>query len=377
MVRRIKSIPLVEVIICFMSLYIILKYSIKKSKIFYIDELIEETLSITTLPSVILLYFGIKLISPLFKKHIALIKEDVNSFSFNKEKKVTDEWNYLRLVLSNNEVQSTEEDLEKSMIARIEKLPYFDSLHQLKEVNLLFIKEIIKSLKLKHLPRNFIIKKSQSSLLEILFIEKGTIGVYINTDNSSLIFNIRDIYCDTNNLLKAISLKVDSKEAFIFNLKPGKLLEAIDVVNEQIIKKNKSKIILEEEAKKESENDKSEIAIKLNTSKQLRKELFNKEEIISSLNSNTKPIVDLLKKKHQISSKLKKTRRKLSRFHLNNIRYFFKEDFHNIFHFFKQSIELDNGLAGLNIIYLNNYNNEKSNEMIIMRVNDYQILNNN
>lgn len=383
MSRRTTSLPLIEIFICIMSMYIIFKYSIKKSKIFYIDELIEETFSIITLPLIILIYFGIKFTFSFFKQQkqkqnqqISLHTIENSSFSFVKQKQVTDEWNYLRLVLTNSNIQY-EENLENSMISRIEKLSCFESFHIHNETNYLFLKEIIKSLKLKHLPKDFIIKKSQSSFLEILFIEKGSIGVYLNTENSSLLYSIKDIYCDTSNNLKSISLKVDSKEAFIFNLKPGKLLDSIDAVNNQIIKKNKSKLILGEEEKQEPIKDKSDINIKLNTSHQLKKELFNKDDILSTLNSFTKPILDILKKKHQISNKVKKGKRKLSRIHLNNLRYFFKEDFHNIFHFFKQSIEYDNGLTGLNIIYLNNYNSDKSNEMVIMRVNDYQILNNN
>ena len=377
-----KSLDYVLIIMCF---YIFYKYFNKNLELYYLDEYIEQTFPILAFPLIILFKLIITLIDKFSRKVICLEKSNTNFSIIQKITipsipiaKIQEDWNYNRLLLSNfdsNQANNnvvdiiSNQELVCSMQLRVNKLPLFNAFNILNSQYISFTKEIIKFLKLKHLPKNFLIKKPHSSLNDIIFIERGSIGVYLKVESTNLnIFIVKDIYSDTNNFLKIVSMKVDSPDCLLFYIKSNKLFEIVDYVNDSYLKNHKDVLL----GLKESSKDKE---FKERTENIIDSALIDKDNIYNTVDLNSKIIHGIIKKKHNnCHTKHKKKSKKLSRSHLINIRYYFKEDFHNTLNFFHNNIEQDTGLAGINIIHLNNYNGTNKNNMVITKASNYEIL---
>lgn len=308
-------------------------------------------------------------------------------------------WNFNRLILSNKS------DFNKSLL---EKMSFFvenQSSILKKILNLIdshleasfpiqirsnILSILISALKYKWLPLNYEMKKENENLNEVVFIIKGCIGGYININNedgylsnedeynkdnnkdkyisfypqkkseksSHLFFKFNNIYSDKSSQLKKISLKVISNEIEIFSIKENKLYDIFETYR-KLGKETETKTGIVSKSSKSNELNETI------QEKDINIKVINEEvlELVELIEENSKLAYEKLKdlfKSKKIHINHKKTKSKpVKRRDLLLIRYFFKEDFQNIFHYFSRNILTSNNKPGYYVINMNNYNNYK------------------
>lgn len=390
----------IDFVLVLLSVFLILSDYFYAYQIDYLDDFIERTMPLSTLPCLTLLRIMIhhlvnekKQIPALQNPNISTIKEEICEVKEivdtqrRENKAARFDWNFHRISLNINDKSIEESKIIRSMMTQVSKLEFsiefFPNYSQ--QFTNFYLKEIIKYLKQKHLPKDALIKKQSSSLSDLLLIEKGKVGVFINVESSLVqVYSLTSYLFDIYNKLKATALKTLGQDNIVFMIKNTKFIEVLELCNyrmanlQQIESEANTNTLPEnqdahEQPKRIYANSEAGEA---NQIRENSTSAFNISKIIDGMSSLTQTISDLIAKHTKQKPDKKKRSKKLSRMHLASVKYFFKEDFQNVFHYFFMNIEQESQFgSGISIIYLNNYNSpEKKNELIISKATNYEIL---
>lgn len=186
-----------------------------------------------------------------------------------------------------------------------------------------FMKSILPNLLLKHYPRNFIIKENKSFFKKVIFLESGQIGVFIdNSFDKFKVFNITSEYADFDCINKDLEIKITSREAKLFSISILNFKSAAnELSNDQLRIQLKERLLI-------SSKKIQEISVFY---KKFYKTTFKKK-------------IGMLKR-DDLLDKIDKT---------------YKEDSHNVFHYFRSNIaEFTSNISqiynisNINVIYRN------------------------